>query len=200
MPGPAYVHNTDAIESVKAALANFAHQVDEGLTEIGAECRRTLDWLEHDRPRFWKNQVRLAWDEVEQAKKELQRCLMFPVGDERPSCTEQRAAVKKAQARLGYYEQKAERLKNWCREVRHELFEYEGRISQLKTCGEVDTVQAIAVLSRILARIDEYHALGSPSVVPRLDIAVMGEAEQETPGDTAKEAASESRDKSADSE
>lgn len=171
MPGSAYIHNTDAIESVKAALANFAHQVDEGLTEVAAECRRTLDWLEHDRPKFWKNRVRLAWDDLEQAKKELQRCLMFPIGDERPSCTEQRAAVKKAQARLAYCEQKAERLKNWCREVRHELFEYEGRISQLKTCGEVDVAQAIAVLGRILARIDEYHALSSPTAIPKLDIA-----------------------------
>ena len=187
MPGPAYVHNTDAIESVKAALANFAHQVDEGLTEIAAECRRVLDWLEHDRPRFWKKQVRVAWDEVEVAKKELHRCLMFPIGDERPSCTEQRAALKKAQARLAYCEQKVERLKSWCREVRHELFEYEGRVSQLKTCGEVDVTMAIAALGRILARIDEYHALGSPTALPKLDIAAVmaGTDNEDTPTDPA---------------
>ncbi len=180
MSGPAYIHNTDAIESVKAALANFAYQVDEGLTEISAECRRTLDWLEHDRPRFWKHRVRVAWDEVEQAKKELNRCLMFPIGDERPSCAEQRAALKKAQANLAYCEQKAERLKDWCRQVRHELFEYEGRISQLKTCGEIDVVLAMAALDRILARVDEYRALGSPTAVPKLDIAaVMSSTESE---------------------
>lgn len=169
----AYVHNTDAIESVRAALANFAHQVDEGLTEITAESRRLLDWLEHDRPRYWKHQVRIAWDATEQAKKDLHRCLMYPVADERPSCTEQRAALKKAQARLTYCEQKVDRLKGWCRDVRHELFEYEGRISQLKTCGEVDVVQAMAALGRLLARIDEYQQLGSPSVVPKLDVAAI---------------------------
>ncbi len=173
MSGPAYVHNTDAIESVRAALANFAHQVDEGLTEIAAECRRVLDWLEHDRPRYWKNRVRLAWDEVEQAKKELHRCLMFPIGDQRPSCTEQRAALKKAQAHLAYCEQKAENLKNWCRDVRHELFEYEGRISQLKACGEIDVPKATAALGRLLARIEEYHALGSPTAIPPLDVAAV---------------------------
>ncbi|MGI9457033.1 MAG: hypothetical protein ACR2NU_10750 [Aeoliella sp.] len=171
MPGAAYVHNTDAIEAVKTALAIFAHQVDEGLTEIGAESRRMLDWLEHDRPRYWKNQVRLAWDGVEQAKQDLHRCLMYPVADERPSCTEERAALKKAQAYFAHCEEKAERLKGWCREVRHELFEYEGRVTQLKSCGEVDVVQAIAVLNRILSRIDEYHQLGSPTVLPKLDIA-----------------------------
>jgi len=186
----AYVHNTEAIEAVKAALAKFAHQVDEGLTEIAAESRRMLDWLEHDRPRYWKKQVATAWDEVEQAKKDLNRCLMYPIGDQRPSCTEERAALKKAQAKLAYCEEKQERLKTWCRDVRHELFEYEGRITQLKSCGEIDVVQAIAVLNRILARIDDYHQLGSPSGVPKLDIAnVMAGAgdnaaeidEQETP-------------------
>lgn len=169
----AYVHNTDAIESLQAALANFGHQVDEGLTEIAVESRRMLDWLEHDRPRYWKRQVRIAWDAAEQAKKDLHRCLMYPVADERPSCTEQRAALKKAQARLSYCQQKTERLKNWCHDVRHELFEYEGRISQLKTCGEVDVAQAMAALGRLLARIDEYHQLGSPTTAPKLNIEAI---------------------------
>ncbi len=39
----AYIHNTEAIERVKSSLANFAFQIDEGLTEIGAESRRMLD-------------------------------------------------------------------------------------------------------------------------------------------------------------
>lgn len=194
MSGPAYVHNTEAIESVRAALANFAHQVDEGLTEIAAESRRLLDWLEHDRPRYWKNQVRIAWDSVEQAKKDLHRCLMYPIGDHRPSCAEQRAALKKAKQRLEYCEQKYERLKHWCREVRHELFEYEGRIAKLKSCGEVDVAQAMAALGRLLLRIEEYRQLGSPTAVPRLDLqAIMsgsdGEAEQPGEGDEAENSA-----------
>ena len=181
MPGPAYVHNTEAVERVREALASFAHQVDEGLTEIAAESRRMLDWLEHDRPRYWKRQIQLAWDGVEQAKKELHRCLMYPIADERPSCTEQRAALKKAQAHFAYCEQKAERLKSWCREVRHELYEYEGRISQLKSYAEIDVVQSIALLGRILDRIEEYRQLGSPSAVPKVDLsALIEEVEEES--------------------
>ncbi|QDU55556.1 hypothetical protein [Aeoliella mucimassa] len=183
MSGPAYVHNIEAIERVRQALAAFAHQADEGLTEVGAECRRLLDWLEHDRPRYWKRQVQLAWDQVEVAKKELHRCLMFPIADERPSCTEQRAALKKAQAHLIYCQEKAERLKGWCREVRHELYEYEGRISQLKSYAEIDVVQSMAVLSRILDRIQEYQSLGSPSAVPKLDVSSLLEEEVQTDGD-----------------
>lgn len=177
----AYVHNTDAIEAVQAALKKFAHQVDEGLVEIAAESRRMLDWLEHDRPRFWKKRVSVAWDEVEQAKKDLNRCLMYPVGDERPSCTEEREALKKAKAKLAYCEDKQQRLKTWCRDVRHELFEYEGRIAQLKTCGEVDVVNAVAALNRVLAKIEEYQALGSPTRVPKLDVSnLLGQHDEDT--------------------
>ena len=183
MSGPAYVHNTETIERIRTALAGFAHQVDEGLTEVAAESRRLLDWLEHDRPRFWKRQIQLAWDEVEGAKKELHRCLMYPIADERPSCTEQRAALKKAQAHLAYCENKAERLKNWCREVRHELYEYEGRVATLKTCSEIDVVQAMAVLGRILDRIQEYQSLGSPSAIPKIDLSSLVDDEADSSKD-----------------
>lgn len=180
----AYVHNTEAIESVRGALARFAHQVDEGLTEIAAESRRMLDWLEHDRPRYWKEQVRRAWDGVEQAKQDLNRCLMYPIADERPSCSEERAALKKAEAHLAYCQQKQERLKNWCRTIRHELFEYEGRIAKLKTCGEVDVPQAMATLDRILDRIAEYQQLGSPRAIPSLDLQTLLPRGEEQPDAT----------------
>lgn len=158
----ANVRNTEAIESVKAALAKFAEQVDEGLTEIEAESRRMLDWLEHDRPRYWKTRVREAWDAVDQAKANLNRCLMYPLNDERPSCTEEREALKEAEAHRAYCEEKAERLKHWCREVRHEILEYEGRVGQLKSIAEIDVVKAISVLTKILHRIAEYQALQTP--------------------------------------
>jgi hypothetical protein len=155
----ANVHSSEAIEAVRGSLALFADQVQEALTELGSEMRRVLEWLEHDRPRFWKNQVRIAHDQVHEAQQALHRCLMFPVADERPSCYEERAALKKAQARLAYCEQKVERVRHWQRTVQHELFEYEGRISQLVRTVEVDVPQAMGVLHKILQRLEEYQAI-----------------------------------------
>jgi hypothetical protein len=155
----ANVHSSEAIEAVRGSLSLFADQVQEALTELGSEMRRVLEWLEHDRPRFWKNQVRIAHDQVHEAQQALHRCLMFPVADERPSCYEERAALKKAQARLAYCEQKVERVRHWQRTVQHELFEYEGRISQLVRTVEVDVPQAMGVLHKILQRLEEYQAI-----------------------------------------
>ncbi len=155
----ANVHSSEAIESVRGSLALFSEQVQDALTELGGEMRRVLEWLEHDRPRYWKNQVRIAHDKVHEAQQALHRCLMFPIAGERPSCYEERAALKLTQARLAYCEQKVERVRHWQRTVQHELFEYEGRISQLVRTVEVDVPQAMSVLHKILGRLEEYRAI-----------------------------------------
>src|SRR5262245_44180761 len=107
MDTQARAHSLTAIESVRQAMASFVDEVSDALTELETEMRRVQEWLEHDRPRYWKTQVRLSIDQVHEAQQALQRCLMFPVANERPSCTEERMALKKAQARQAYCEQKA---------------------------------------------------------------------------------------------
>jgi exonuclease VII large subunit len=159
MPTQAKVHSTESIEAVRMTLMSFVEMVGDSLTELSSEMRRVLDWLEHDRPRHWKTQVRIAVDQVHEAQQALNRCLMFPVANERPSCYEERAALKKAQARLAYCEQKAERVRHWQRTMQHELFEYEGRISQLLRLVEVDVPAAIGVLNRIVRHLEEYQSL-----------------------------------------
>jgi hypothetical protein len=159
MNGSANVQTSEAIEAVKAALAFFKDQVDQALVTNDIEMRRVLDWLEHDRPRYWKTRVRTANDEVTAARAALTRCLMYPINDERPSCYEERAALKKAEAQRVYCEEKSERLRHWIREVRHELFEYEGRISQLVELVEADVPAGIGILNKLLGRLDEYQAI-----------------------------------------
>jgi hypothetical protein len=67
--------------------------------------------------------------------------------------------MKKAQARLTYCHAKAERVRHWMRSLQHEIFEYEGRISQLRRLVELDAPQAIGVLDRILRQIEDYQAV-----------------------------------------
>ncbi len=159
MNGSANVQSFDAITTVRAALVSFGDQLEQALSTLDIEMRRVLDWLEHDRPRFWRKQVREAIDGVTEARAALHRCLMYPVGDERPSCREEKATLKRAQARLAYCEDKAERLQHWIREIRHEMFEYEGRIGQLKEMVECDVPQAIGILAKLLTRLQEYKAV-----------------------------------------
>jgi hypothetical protein len=159
MTGPAKVYSTEAIEAVRLALVLFVDRVTDAMAELGSEMRRVQEWLEHDRPGYWKKQTRLAFDKEHEAQQALHRCLMFPVANERPSCYEERAELKKAKARLAYCQEKSERVRKWQQTMRHELFEYEGRMSQLVKLVEVEVPQAIAVLNRIVRNLDEYHAV-----------------------------------------
>jgi len=159
---PANVQSLEAITAVRSAMVTFRDDLEQAIAAIDLEMRKVLDWLEHDRPRYWRNQLRLAHDDVTQARQALHRCLMYPINDERPSCYEERAELKKAEVRLAYCDEKSERLRHWIREVRHEMSEYQGRISQLKDLVEIDAPQAMLILDRLLTRLHEYQAIRRP--------------------------------------
>jgi hypothetical protein len=159
MSTPANVQSLEAILAMRTALSSFVDQVGDALTELGAEMRRMKDWLEHDRPRHWKTQVRIATDQAHEAQQALHRCLMFPIANERPSCYEERAALQKAQARLAYCREKEQRVRHWQQSVQHELFEYEGRISQLVRLVEIDVPQSIGVLHKIVRHLEDYQSV-----------------------------------------
>ena len=176
MSTPAKVHSTEAIEAVRVALMKFVEHVSDALAELSAEMRRMQEWLDHDRPRYWKSQMRKSVDMVHEAQQALHRCLMFPIANERPSCTEERVALKKAQARQAYCEQKEERVRHWQKTMRHEMFEYEGRMSQLVRLVEVEVPQAIGVLSRIMRNLEEYHSLRARDPKVAYDDVAMARA------------------------
>ncbi len=176
MSTPAKVHSSEAIEAVRMALMSFTEQVSDALTELSAEMRRMQEWLEHDRPRHWKTQIRRAVDQAHEAQQALHRCLMFPIANERPSCTEERTALKQAQARLAYCQEKEDRVRHWQQTMRHEMFEYEGRISQLVRLVEVEVPQAIGVLNKILRNLEEYHAVRARDPRTAYDDVAMAKA------------------------
>lgn len=170
MPDHAQVRSVDAIEAFRGALARFEQRVEDALDTLRAELQRAADWLEHDRPAYWKEQSRLAAEVVQQAKIDLERCLMYPVADERPSCREERANLDQAKARLEYCREKTERVKHWKRELHHELFEYEGRVGHLRRMLEADLPLARARLQQVVPRLDAYQIERPPaSVEPNLE-------------------------------
>jgi hypothetical protein len=60
--------------------------------------------------------------------------------------------------------------------MRHELFEYEGRMSQLLRLVEVEVPQAIGVLNKILLNLEEYHAIRAKDPKASYDDVAMARA------------------------
>lgn len=158
----AKVQSFDAIQRVREEVLKFAYRSGDSLTEIDGEVRRVIDWIEHDRPAYWKERVRRAFDGVTEAKAVLQRCLMYPINDEQPSCREERSDLKKAEAQLEWCRQKQQRLREISRVLRHEMHEYRGRTAQFKQWIEVDAPQASADLERIADSLERYAATTGP--------------------------------------
>jgi hypothetical protein len=173
----ANVHSSEAIEAVRAALLMFAERTSDAIASLELEMQRVVEWVEHDRPRHWKNQHRIASDDLTAAKAALNRCLMFPkTVSDRPACHEERQAVKKAQARLEYCERKAERVRHWKRVLPHEILEYKGRVSRLKRLVEIDVPRAIGILNTLLRRLEEYNAVRvEPAAQSYSDVAMVRE-------------------------
>jgi hypothetical protein len=183
MSSSANVQSTEAIELIRAALQIFSERASDAIVTLELEMRHVLEWVEHDRPRHWKIQNRLAVDQLNEAQAALHRCIMFPkTVNERPSCHEERQAVKVAQARLDYCQRKAERVRHWKRILPHEISEYKGRISRLKRLVEYEVPEAIGVLEKILLRLDEYRALRvSPAEIAYNQLAFVQEIWPEKP-------------------
>ena len=157
MSSPAQVRSTDAIEALRASLLKFQQRVQNAVDVLDGELHRASNWVEHDRPAHWKQQTHAAEDAVHAAKIELERCLMMTVAGERPTCREQKEALVAAKARRAYCQEKCEAVRRWQRNLRHEQFEYDGRIGQLRRAMELDVPKAAALLQTILRRLDEYQ-------------------------------------------
>ncbi len=171
MSGSAQVESIAAIEGFRGALTQFEQRASDAIEVLAAELRRAVDWLEHEQPAYWKEQSRLANDAIHQAKRDLERCLAFPVADERPSCREERANLKKCQARLDFCREKTERVKYWNRQLQHELFEYQGRVGCLERMMETELPAARAKLQEIVRRLDDYRLERPPVSIDPLESA-----------------------------
>lgn len=160
---PAQVRSFESVQRVRDELARFGHRATDGIDELRGEIRRVIEWIEHDRPAYWKMKVAKAYDGVTETKASLARCLMYPINDETPSCAEERQALKKAQAYLAYCQEKQESVREWAHKLRHELHEYEGRTARLKSLVEIENPKAVALLDRTTESLERY-ASGSVSL------------------------------------
>ena len=173
----ASVKSFDAIQRIREELLKFAQSSGLGLDELEAEIRRTIEWVEHDRPQYWRMRVHRAHDAVTEAKNALHRCLMYPINDEQPSCTEERAALAKAEAELERCRKKHESVSEWSRTLRHELHEYKGRTTMLRQVIDADLPSATTALGQALLSLEKY-ATGVYSAGTH---AASGAEEAETP-------------------
>lgn len=157
----AKVTSIDVVEQFAAALNCFGEDSKTALDGVDMEVRRALNWIQREQKDYWTQRVRRGWDEVNIARKELERKMMFYPGDDRPSCHDERLALEAAKRRLRLAQEKIEAVKRWSHRADREVNEYIGAIQQLRRWMEFDLPQGLADLGRMARALEDYVALES---------------------------------------
>jgi hypothetical protein len=163
MSDQADVKSIDTLAFVKAAIAAFAHETGQAVGEVELQGQRAVDWITVDRAAFWKAESRRAADLVNKAMKDLEHCRAFKkVGDNQPSCIEEKKALEKAKRRLELAERKVEAVRRWTPVVQQQFRETCVRLVRFREVIDIDCPRAQAVLERMLKALDAYSNAQSP--------------------------------------
>ena len=166
MNAPANVGSVEAVRDFRSDLLRFGEQSTDCLDSLYGQVHRMVDWLEHDRPAYWQQQVRRAYDRVAAARLGLQRCRMRQVGDHRPACVEEKQELTRAKARLEYSRKQVEVVRRCQRVVEEEANQFRGRCGQVETLLERDVPRMAGLLDRILVSLEAYVATAAPEPLP----------------------------------
>ena len=161
MAHSANVHSIDAIRDLRAALIKFQHEGKSCLDGLATEVQRIVQWIEHDRPAYWKSQVRRGFDQVAEARSALQTCQMRSVVGRRPSCIEEKQNYNKARRRLEHCEAQIQLTKKWATKIHHELDEFRGRMGGPQRMLEGDIPRICAILEKQLLALESYAEMTS---------------------------------------
>lgn len=185
MSTQADIKSTDTLVFVKTALAAFAHETGQALSEIEIQSQRAVDWVTVDQAAFWKAEVRRAADQVNKAIKDLEHCRAFKkVGDNQPSCIEEKKALEKARRRLEYTEQKAELVRRWTPVLQQQFREACVRLVRFREVIDLDCPKAMARLDQMLRALDAYATTAGPGTVAVPDTPAEGPSMTRAPDET----------------
>ena len=163
MSSQADVKSIDTLAFFKEALIAYAHESGQALADIEIEGQRGIDYITVDRAGYWKAEIRRAAEAVNQAIKDLEYCKAYKkVGDNTPSCIEEKKALEKARKRLARAEEKAELVRRWTPVVLQQFREACVRLVRFREVLDVDCPRAIAALERKLRALDEYGSVRGP--------------------------------------
>ena len=159
----ANVRSLDALRDVRLALIAFQERASSALGSVRSKIDRTRAWLEQDRPIYWAEQERRAYDGVATARVGYETCKLRTVAGRHPECIEEKIALQKAKARLEYCQQKIVTVRRCVIEAGRQSDDYRGRAGALQRLLEEDIPNVLARVSRMIDALEAYAEVGSVS-------------------------------------
>lgn len=158
----AEVHSIDALRDLRAALAIYGEDVLAALGAADAEVRRTVQWLQQDRPYFWQDQIKRRRERVATAKADLFRLRLQKTPEHHPSLAEPKERLRLAEAALLDAERRLMLTRKWQPALQQAVIEYHGAVQRLKDAASTDVPRAMALLARIVEALEAYLQVQPP--------------------------------------
>lgn len=163
MSSQATVLSVEALQQFRGALALYGEETLAAIGAVEAEVRRTVFWLEQNRPAYWHEQIKRRKEMVSQARGEVFRKKLQKRPDYTPPMSEQVENLRKAEASLMDAEKRLALVRKWQPRLQHAVLEYHASIQRIKDLAATDVPNAALLLGRIVDAIEAYLRVQPPS-------------------------------------
>jgi hypothetical protein len=165
MSSQATVLSVEGLKQFRAALALYGDDTLAALGAVAAEVRRTVLWLEQNRPGYWHDQIKRRRELVSQARADVFRKKLQKRPDYTPPMSEQVENLRKAEASLQEAEKRLALVRKWQPRLQHAVLEYHASVQRLKELAATDIPNAALLLGRIIDALEAYLRVQPPSGV-----------------------------------
>jgi hypothetical protein len=152
----ANVRSVEAIRQFRVSVLKFAEEATAAAEMLRQQAHRALEWIDHDRPAFWRNETRRCFDDVAEARSHLAKRQQISVGGRRPACIEEKNTLQKARRRLETATSQNTSVRQWSVKIHRAADIYATRIARLDRILVHDVPQLVALLERIITALEAY--------------------------------------------
>src|SRR5580704_9833370 len=160
----ANVRSLDSVQRFRPKVAQFEEDLGAALTSLRVEISRTLQWLDHDCPAYWQNQVRQGFDRVAEARTTLMRKQMITVAGHRAECIDEKKALAKAKQNLDIAQEKVQACRQWSIKAHHAADEYTARVGRVEQAVGRGLPRIKMMLDRMIAALEDYAQVARGAV------------------------------------
>lgn len=152
----------EELQRFRQSLVTFVEAASDSLLQVEMEVRRFVEWIRHEQPRLLHQQHLQSMEEVAQAKIALNRKRMSKVDDREPDLIEEREALRRAQRKQEYIEERIKNVKKWGQVIEQVVDEYQGEARQLGNLLEGNPSHIVGFLDRAIEQIQAYLEIEAP--------------------------------------
>ncbi len=163
MSSQADVHSIEDLQSLRTVLALYGEDTLAALGAVDAEVRRTVQWLQQDRPVFWQEQIQRRREQVASAQAEVFRRKLSQASGSTPAMSEQIENLKRAQASLQEAEHRLKLVRKWQPALQQAILEYQASTRRIKDLAAGDVPRAVQLLGRIIDALESYLRVTPPA-------------------------------------